>query len=67
MFLVEHSDYSDSFEPLMTCPICQKLFTQEKPLYQHIVRVHGDGEYMSYSFQAQLYERWQQRLPRCSH
>ncbi|MFO7322515.1 MAG: hypothetical protein DIU68_012345 [Chloroflexota bacterium] len=64
MFFVEHSDYSESSEPIMSCPVCQKLFLEEKQLYRHIVQAHQDGEYMSYTFQADLYERWQERIPR---
>lgn len=55
-----------SFEELHVCPICRKFFTEEKLLYRHILQAHQDQQYMSYDMQADLYERWQDRIPRCS-
>jgi hypothetical protein len=54
------------FEGLHLCPICRKLYTQEKALFRHVVLAHADGEYLSYNLRAELYERWQERIPRCN-
>lgn len=64
MILVEHSGQEDSAEAIQFCPFCQKLFMQEKALYKHIVQAHSDREYMSHTFHADLYARWQDRIPR---
>ena len=47
-----------------TCPVCGKLFFNEKALYGHILHVHRDGQYMSYNLNADLYKRWQDRIAR---
>jgi len=52
------------FESLHLCPICRKLYTQEKALFRHVILAHADGEYLSYNLRAELYERWQERIPR---
>lgn len=49
------------------CPFCRKLFMQEKALYRHIVTAHADREYMSYNLHADLYHRWQERIPTHPH
>ena len=54
-------------DELHLCPVCRKLFVQEKAMYHHILRVHRDREYLSYNLRAGLYERWQERLPRGKH
>ncbi len=64
MILVEHSGQTDISETVQFCPFCQKLFMQEKALFKHIVQAHRNGEYMAYSFRADMYSRWQDRLPR---
>jgi uncharacterized C2H2 Zn-finger protein len=52
------------FENLHICPVCSKLFFNEKALYGHILQSHRDGQYMSYNMNADLYQRWQERIPR---
>jgi uncharacterized C2H2 Zn-finger protein len=64
MIQVEHSGQTESVETVQFCPFCQKLFMQEKPLFKHIVDAHRNCEYMSYSFRADMYARWQERIPR---
>ena len=64
MILVEHSGQADTAETVQFCPFCQKLFLQEKALFKHIVQTHRDREYMAHSFRADMYSRWQERLPR---
>jgi hypothetical protein len=64
MILVDHNGLTESSDSLQFCPFCHKLFMQEKALYKHIVQAHRDGEYMSYTFHANLYARWQERFPR---
>lgn len=49
---------------LHVCPTCAKLFMEEKALYLHIMRVHTDGQQLAYDLEADLYRRWQNRLPR---
>lgn len=67
MILVDNVGQTETTEALQFCPFCQKLFTQEKLLFKHIVGAHKDCEYMSYSFHANLYSRWQERNPRLEH
>lgn len=64
MILVEHSGQVENTDAVQFCPFCHKLFMQEKPLFKHIVQAHRNGEYMAYSFHADLYSRWQDRNPR---
>lgn len=63
MITVEHSGQTETADSIQFCPFCQKLFTQEKALFKHVLQAHRNGEYMSYSFHADMYARWQQRLP----
>ena len=51
-------------EGLHVCPTCAKMYLEEKALYLHIMRAHGDGQQMAFDLQADLYRRWQSRLPR---
>jgi hypothetical protein len=53
------------FEGIHLCPICRKLFLQEKALYRHVVQAHDDGQYLSFNLHADLYQRWQDRIPKC--
>lgn len=46
------------------CPVCGKLFRQPKAMYRHIMRAHPSGQQMAFDLQADLYRRWQQRIPR---
>lgn len=55
-----------NFEELHVCPICRKFFIEEKSLYKHILDAHQDQQYMSFDLHADLYERWQGRIPRCN-
>jgi hypothetical protein len=52
------------FEGIHVCPICRKMFTLEKELYRHVIHAHQDKQYMSYDLHADLYERWQERIPK---
>lgn len=54
-----------TFEGLHVCPVCRKLYLREKELYLHILKAHQDGQYMAYTFRADLYQRWQNRIPKC--
>lgn len=53
-----------SLSELCTCPVCSKVFTNRKQMYLHIMKAHKDGQTLSYDFQADLYQRWQERIPR---
>lgn len=46
------------------CPVCGKLFHQPKAMYRHIMIAHPSGQQMALDLQADLYRRWQQRIPR---
>ncbi len=46
------------------CPVCGKLFHQPKPMCRHIMRAHPSGQQLAFDLQADLYRRWQQRIPR---
>jgi hypothetical protein len=59
-------DHSD-IDGLHSCPVCNKLFIQEKALYLHIMRVHPDGQRLALDLRADMYMRWQERLPRMDH
>ncbi|MBZ0291365.1 MAG: hypothetical protein K8L99_02250 [Anaerolineae bacterium] len=59
-------DYCEVDE-LSTCPICHKLFLQEKKLYLHIMHVHPHSQQFAFDLQADMYKRWQDRLPRAQH
>lgn len=54
-----------ALDQLYICPICRKCFGEEKALYRHIIQVHDDKQYMSYDMRADMYQRWQNRLPEC--
>ncbi|MBZ0288699.1 MAG: hypothetical protein K8I30_13865 [Anaerolineae bacterium] len=49
---------------LHICPVCTKLFIQQKALYLHIMHVHQDGQRLAFDLRADLYSRWQERVPR---
>jgi hypothetical protein len=49
---------------LHICPVCSKMFLEEKNLYLHIMRAHKDGQSLAYDLRADLYKRWQERVPR---
>lgn len=57
-------EYEDDIDGLHSCPVCNKLFIQEKAMYLHIMRVHPDGQRMAFDLQADMYIRWQERMPR---
>ena len=61
MFTEEHTLDVDG---LHVCPICAKMYMEEKALYFHIMQVHEDNQRMAYDLEADLYRRWQQRVPR---
>ncbi len=56
----------EELEGLHSCPVCQKLFLKEKAMYLHIMRVHAHGQQMAFDLRADMYMRWQERLPRMS-
>lgn len=58
-------DYHE-LEELSTCPVCHKLFLKEKSLYLHIMRVHPTNQQFACDLRADMYRRWQDRLPRMS-
>jgi uncharacterized C2H2 Zn-finger protein len=51
---------------LHVCPVCSKMFLEAKSMYLHVMRVHPDGQRLAYNLRADLYKRWQERLPRIS-
>ncbi len=57
-------DHVDNVSGLHICPICAKIYLEEKPMYMHIMRAHQDGQRMAYDLRADLYRRWQERIPR---
>lgn len=57
-------EYDHDVDGLHSCPVCNKLFIEEKAMYLHIMRVHPDGQQMAFDFQADMYIRWQERMPR---
>lgn len=54
-------------DELSTCPVCHKLFLQEKSLYRHIMNAHPNGQELAVDLHADMYSRWQERLPRTQH
>ena len=60
--------YDDELEPeisgLHICPVCGKIYMEEKAMYLHITRAHQEAQRLAYDFQADMYRRWQNRLPR---
>jgi hypothetical protein len=61
MFVEDHVEEVDG---LHVCPICAKMYLEEKAMYLHIMRAHQDGQRMAYDLRADLYRRWQERIPR---
>jgi uncharacterized C2H2 Zn-finger protein len=59
-------DHVTEVDGLHVCPVCAKMFLEERALYQHIIRAHQQGEQMAYDMRADLYRRWQERIPRYS-
>jgi hypothetical protein len=57
-------DHVEAVESLHVCPACAKMFLEEKTLYLHIMRAHQDGQRLAYDLRADLYRRWQERIPR---
>ena len=57
-------DHVEAVETLHVCPICTKMYMEEKALYLHIMRAHADGQRMAFDLRADLYRRWQERIPR---
>lgn len=63
---IRYDETHEELDGLHTCPVCQKLFLKEKNMYLHIMRVHPDGQQMAFDLHADMYIRWQERLPRMS-
>lgn len=63
MFAEDHTEQVDG---LHVCPICAKLYLEEKTMYLHIMRAHEDNQRMAFDLRADLYRRWQERIPRRS-
>lgn len=57
-------EHSAEVTGLHICPVCSKLFLQNKAMYLHIMRVHPDGQRLAFDLRADLYRRWQERVPR---
>ena len=60
-------DPAEHIEDLHVCPVCTKMYMEEKALYLHIIKAHQDGERLAYDLRADLYRRWQERIPRHHH
>jgi hypothetical protein len=60
-------EHIEALESLHICPMCAKMFLEEKGLYLHIMRAHQDDQRLAFDLQADLYRRWQQRIPHHEH
>ncbi len=62
--------YSDADHTEITgihiCPVCSKMYLDKKAMYLHVMRVHPEGDRLAHYLRADLYKRWQERLPRVS-
>lgn len=56
-----HHDLEDA---LHLCPVCDKLFLDRKAMFQHVLRAHQDGQRLAADLNADLYQRWQDRIQR---
>lgn len=65
MHYFEEATYDEN--DVHICPICGKLYHQPKAMYRHIMRAHPVGQQMALDLQADLYRRWQQRIPHMDH
>lgn len=59
-------DHDRDITGIHACPVCNKIFFEEKAMYLHIMRAHRDNEQLAYDLRADLYQRWQKRMPRVS-
>lgn len=57
-------DQTLDVEGLNICPVCAKMYMEEKALLLHVMHVHHDSQRLAHDLQADLYRRWQQRIPR---
>ena len=63
----ELEDHITTLENMQFCPVCSKLCLEEKGLYLHIMRAHPEDQHLAYRLHADLYRRWQERIPQHPH
>jgi hypothetical protein len=64
---VNLEEHLAELESLHMCPVCAKMYLEEKGLYLHIMRAHQEDQRLAYDLRADLYKRWQERVPRHQH
>jgi uncharacterized C2H2 Zn-finger protein len=60
-------DHDTEVNGMHVCPVCAKMFMEEKAFYGHIMCAHPDSQRMAHDMRADLYRRWQERIPRRDH
>ena len=57
-------DHAMDVDGIHVCPVCAKMYMEEKAFYFHIMTTHQEGEQLAHELEADLYRRGQNRLPR---